>query len=314
MQISKIQKNLWKTTFWFIILIFLIHPVLSQNISQSEQMDKGLFTGVLNTLSSAKSEGDNTIEDLLAQGERLLSNNSFLEATSAFEKILLEDPESPEGWLGLARAQSGLGNNDEALDSVDESLFRDSGSWQGYLLRGSILTTLSRYPEAVSSYEQALNINETDPVTWNGYGVALYWNGSYDLSLKALNQSLAIQPENPSAYYWEGLVHLKQENSEAALSSLNRSLSLDSHFVEVYLVISDVYEQDNQYDNALSVIASGIDNNLASFPLWKKKGLILEELRRENEASDAYRKALVLYPNDTEVTLRLSQITGGSDV
>jgi tetratricopeptide (TPR) repeat protein len=90
------------------------------------------------------------------------------------------------------------------------------------------------------------------------------------------------------------------------------AVSADPHFIEAYLAISDLYNTSETLENALEIITDGIEKNPSSFELWKRKGMLLEELNRAAEARDAYQEALRLNPDDNDIRSRLSAITGGS--
>ncbi len=299
---------------WCGLLLVIIPSALCDNSSPPESIDKGLFTGVLNTLTTGYSRSDGTADDLLAEGERFLLNGSFSEATRAFDQVLQADPDSSPGWLGLARAQSGAGEQEQALISLEEFLFRHPDEWQGYLLQGTILTSLQKYPDAVASYEKALELNTTDALAWAGYGAALYGTGSYEDARDACQQSLSLRPDLPSAHYWEGKSLFMLGDETGALSSLNHTVSIDPGFIEAYLVISDLYERSGKGDDALVVITTGLIANPSSFLLWKEKGRLLEDLNRRTEAHHAYEQALSLNPNDSEIRQRLTNISDGSEL
>ncbi|MCA1917141.1 tetratricopeptide repeat protein [Methanospirillum hungatei] len=299
---------------WCGLLLVIIPSALCDNTSSPESIDKGLFTGVLNTLNTGYSGSGGTADDLLAEGERLLLNGSFSDATRAFDKVLETDPDSSSGWLGLARAQSGAGEQEQALISLDEFLFRHPDAWQGYLLQGTILTSLQKYQDAVASYKKALELNSTDALAWAGYGAALYGTGSYEDARDACQQSLSLRPDLPSAHYWEGKSLYMLGDETGALSSLNQTVSIDPGFIEAYLAISDLYARSGKGDDALVVISTGLDRNPSSFLLWKEKGRLLEDLNRRSEAHYAYEQALSLNPDDSDVRQRMTNISLGSEL
>ena len=294
------------------LLLLVIPSALSENSSSPESIDKGLFTGVLSTLSTGYSGSDATVDGLLADGERFLLNGSFSDASRVFDQVLQADPDSSAGWLGLARAQSGSGDQEQALESVEEFLFRHPDAWQGYLLQGTILTSLQKYEDAVVSYEKALEKNSTDPLSWAGYGAALYGNGRFQDARDACQKSLTLHPDLPSAYYWEGKSRFMLGDESGALKSLNQTVTLDSRFIEAYLAISDIYDTTGRQEDALLAIIAGLDANPSSFLLWKEKGLLLEDLDRISEAHEAYEQALGLNPDDSDVRQRLTNISDGS--
>ncbi|HOJ97679.1 MAG TPA: tetratricopeptide repeat protein [Methanospirillum sp.] len=296
---------------WCCFSLLCITPVLGENTSTPGSIDKGLFTGVLNTLTTETFGNGTSAESLITEGERLLQNGSFPEAARVFGEVLDTYPDSFEGWLGLARAQSGSGDQEQALASIDEFLFLHPDAWQGYILQGTILTSLSRYPEAVASYEKGLLLNDTDPFAWAGYGTALYGNGSYEKARDACQKSLNLLPGTPSAHYWEGRSRFRLGDKAGALKSLNMAVSADPYFIEAYLAISDLYEKSENLKNAVQIITDGIEKNPSSYELWKRKGILLEEMNRTNEAQDAYQEALRINPDDGDIRERLSAITGG---
>jgi tetratricopeptide (TPR) repeat protein len=276
----------------------------------SEGVDKGLFTGMLNTVTSGSYGSGERIENLIPEGEQKYEMGLYKEAIEIYNKILDRDPDSVTGWLGLAKAQSASGFYENALNSVHELLFRDPENWHGYLLQGAVFSSLSRNSEAVEAYQKALDINETDPYTWAGYGAALCGIGSYDLARDACRKSQELNGSLPSAYYWEGLAASRQDENDYALSRMNTTISLDPSFIEAYVITSEIREKNRDISTALDIISEGLIKNKESFRLWTRKGELLEKLARNDEAILAYTEALRLNPENTIVRERLEKLTG----
>lgn len=100
---------------------------------------------------------------LLYRGESLLQRGAYAEAKQPLQELRDSFGGSKfaaQGGFDLAQAMAGLGENDAALATIDKTL-SDSGVDAGLktalrLLKGSVLGSLKRYPEAQTTVRDLL--------------------------------------------------------------------------------------------------------------------------------------------------------------
>ncbi|MHB8078430.1 MAG: tetratricopeptide repeat protein [Candidatus Krumholzibacteriia bacterium] len=130
-----LQANYARVGIGLLIVIALIFGVRFMQQGQARAAQKASF--------------------LLFQGESLLQRGAFAEAKKPLQELRDSFGGSkfaPQAGFDLAQAQTALGENDAALATLDKILAGNSGdaSLKAALqmLKGSVLGSLKRYPEA----------------------------------------------------------------------------------------------------------------------------------------------------------------------
>ncbi|MGB7445402.1 MAG: tetratricopeptide repeat protein [Coleofasciculaceae cyanobacterium] len=67
--------------------------------------------------------------------------------------------------------------------------------------RGNELFKLGLYEEAISSYDQPLEIKPDFYEAWNNRGIALGQLGQYEEAIASLNKALEFKPDHAEAVY-----------------------------------------------------------------------------------------------------------------
>lgn len=100
---------------------------------------------------------------LLFQGESLLQRGAFVQAKGPLQQLRDDFGGSkfgPQGGFDLAQAQTALGENDAALATIDKVLaggVKDASLKTALgMLRGSVLGSLKRFPEAQAAVNDVL--------------------------------------------------------------------------------------------------------------------------------------------------------------
>lgn len=68
-----------------------------------------------------------------------------------------------------------------------------------FVARGTSLFNLGRYPEALSAYNKATELNPADAAAWNGVGASYHNLGREQEAMRTYQRSLEIDPENTYA-------------------------------------------------------------------------------------------------------------------
>ncbi|HEY6001030.1 MAG TPA: tetratricopeptide repeat protein [bacterium] len=114
------------------------------------------------------------IDDLIAEGQRLLSQTKFEEAAAAFTSALAATPDNPTLLASRGAALIALGRHDEAFADFDRAVALAPDNARLYYRRGMGRMAQQQFEAAVADFTKAI---ERDPQ----YGVAFYSRGmAYD--------------------------------------------------------------------------------------------------------------------------------------
>ena len=114
---------------------------------------------------------------------------------------------------------------DRSLEAYDKSLFLNPNNAFTVSLRGCTFLYLGRVDDAISSFEQAKQLNPRfDLADW-GLGEALFMAKHYTTALEATNRLIG-QESNPSVVLLRAAVHARLERYEEAAEETSRLLKL----------------------------------------------------------------------------------------
>src|SRR5260370_15833157 len=160
-----------------------------------------------------------------------------------------------------------------------------------------------RYPEALSAYEEAIQLDSNNSGAYVGKGDCLRQLGNYRLAILAYEQAISIDPSNSSAYVGSGYTLLELgEYSRASLAYV-QAIRLNPKNASAYNVAGQTLYSQRRFREALQAFDDAIrlaqeDNNIAGF--HNNRGKALLELERYQEALDAFVLALQFKPGNTK--------------
>lgn len=100
-------------------------------------------------------------------------------------------------------------------------------------------------------------------------------------------------------HYEEGLRMYRSGDYQASLKELNRSLYLDATRIDAYLLRADVWEKANRKENALTDVETALLLQPDSRELTFRKGLLLFQLSRWEDALSTFQRVLRLPAGET---------------
>ncbi|WP_051036398.1 tetratricopeptide repeat protein [Pleurocapsa sp. PCC 7327] len=168
------------------------------------------------------------------------------------------------------------GEYKEAIAKYDQILASDGNYYQAWTNRGYALAGLRDYNKMLDSCTTAAIIEPKAVYAWNCQGEALHNLKQYEQAIAAFNKAIAIEPDDP--VFWinksESLLGLK--HSEEALATIEQAIE-----------ILEKIQQEN-----------GSNSMIREFSVaWSSKARALKEDRRDEEALDAYNRALEYSPD-----------------
>jgi len=204
-------------------------------------------------------------------------------------------------WLDRSIAFRSLGLAENALAAADRGLalrpsrrkVENSKLWQ---VRGLALVELDRRPEALGSYDRALQLNSREPSLWASKGGALSELDRYQEALECYDRCLKIAPDYATAWRNKAstLSHLERyEESAAAFQRAARLLPHDAELLTNWAILLDRQER---FPEALE----RVDEALRVAPRyargWHTRGNILAHTARPDDALVCYDRAVQIAP------------------
>lgn len=231
--------------------------------------------------------------------------------------------DSPEYMIGQNLVA--LGNLTGAISWYDKALEKVSENIYTHLGKGEALEKLGRYNDALKSYDNALNINSTDPTalsnketllnflsknhqsksetgkplyqgplenTLGSQASAAYDLGNYSEAIKYFDLMLKSDPNNTNALIFKGNALHALGNFEAAIDVYDKVLDVDSNNSMALNNKGLVLSKLGNYSESIKFYDRALLSDPSGFNIHNNKGYSLFKLGKVDEAITSTSKAI----------------------
>lgn len=180
--------------------------------------------------------------------------------------------------------QAALNIFDKAIDLKPQS----SLAWSG---KGDALSLLERYPQALKAYAKASELNSNNAENWKKQGNIWYRLEKYPNAIAAYDRALELEQKDGEIYNRRGQALYQLQQYQEALAMQESALEIDRLEAQYLGDRAANLLKLGQYYDALSSFnrVQAIEPN--SLQLWQDKFLVLEALKRPQEAERVFREA-----------------------
>lgn len=166
--------------------------------------------------------------------------------------------------------------------------------------KGSSLSSIGKYEEAIECFNEALKIHPEIDKFWSNKGHALGEIGKLDEALKCFDSALEINSKNALTWGNKGSIFHKMGQFDKAIECFNKALELDLRLEGAWYNKGESFEKLGKYDEALECYNKGLGLSPKFHTTWNSKGLCLAKLDRFGEAIKCFTKAIELNPQSTD--------------
>ena len=155
----------------------------------------------------------------------------------------------------------------------------------------------SKVPEAITLFENALQVDATNFDALNGLITLYAKSQQLDKAHAQVDQALKTYPNMAALHYLKAQVYGYQQNATSVQAELNRAIELDQNYLPAYSALASLYINSKQQDLAIAeyqkIIARRPDNAMP----YTLIGILEFERKNYEAAAENYRKALEKDPN-----------------
>jgi len=237
----------------------------------------------------------------------LLKLEKFSQAVIYFEKLLENDPQHVDG-SNIINCYQKLGMYNEMIFYINQFLDVD--------VNANILNNIGRvcldeydFNGALYFFEQAIELESTEPIFWTNKGMA--YNGliKFEQSIECFNQALQLDHSNKNAIAHKSVALFGLEKYDEIISFLDTFFEIkplhkqtvkDSNQLVLIQHLAVAFGKTGKFENALkhyNQYLTVVPNDKDSL---RSKADTLSSLLRFNEALIIYEKYLKLEPYDPE--------------
>jgi len=148
----------------------------------------------MRTTASYELFPDAPSERAMARARYLAREGRIAEAEKAYRDVLAGNPELKVCWAECFELLRGNGRTQDALRLAEAARAQFGDSAFPLALMGAALVDLERYREALSTLEQAVELDPDLALVWHELGYAAFRLGDRNRALLALDRAFALEP------------------------------------------------------------------------------------------------------------------------
>ncbi|HUI91425.1 MAG TPA: tetratricopeptide repeat protein [Chitinivibrionales bacterium] len=272
-------------------------------------MKKATFTFILSVLYGAvmlavPAQGQNSVEELMSQGNNLLKNGASTEAASVYKKILAKEPRNFEAqanlafaylqaerydkaiaeynraisldsrnaecWANLGFAYEKTGKSSKAADCISKSVELNPSNVEARMNLAAMYENAGAWDKAIAHYEAAIKTDAKRGDAYSGVARCMTEKGNIAGAKKYCQEAIANDPNNADAHWQLGNILWKKENKQAeALKEYETSVKLDENSQIFYENLALLQDDMGKKDEALAT--------------WKKYLIYLNDAMKKEE-------------------------------
>ncbi len=128
--------------------------------------------------------------------------------------LLEKHPNYIEAWELLAHLLSGMEERQDDLQEVVNRLLElDPNSVSALRALASGYYNRDKYDEAIGIYQDIVDRNPNDSLSWDQLAHTLQWAKRYEESLKCWKRKLELKPDDSRSTYWINTLERQLSNS-----------------------------------------------------------------------------------------------------
>ena len=231
---------------------------------------------------------------LYFKSEALLNLDRDDEALQTIEESIKLDDKNDFAWSIKGEILHGLDRQDESLKAYENALeHTEEGDDDiaNILWMADLLSNLERHDDALKEYEKALKQDPNSIEGWFGKADGLLELGDSRASIIACEKGLAIDRDDIDLVIHYGILMLEIDNYEKALKYFDKAIILDSSDELAWYNKACALAKLNQKEEALDAltVATGIDSENKEFMKDEKD---LENIKNEERFTRLLKQSL----------------------
>jgi tetratricopeptide (TPR) repeat protein len=187
---------------------------------------------------------------------------SWATAKETWLKVTSLDADEPTGWIGLAEAETALGEFDAATNHFQIAIDLAPQRAEPHLRLAELYEAQGLPQEALQSYMNCLNIDNDHAHALLRIASLQRDRGQLTQAIVRLDRVLELTPDDPTAFLERALAHRDNGQHKLAMADFRKALELQPDRHDIKLELALLMEATQQNDEARRLV----DEVLASSP------------------------------------------------
>ena len=199
-------------------------------------------------------------------------------------------------WSNKGSSLSSLARYEDAISCYDKALKLDPRYALAWSNKGGSLHNLGRNEEAIRCYDKALKLDPRNAVAWSNKGVSLGNLGRPEEAIRCYDEALELDPGNAATWTNKGNSLDSLGRPEEAIRCYDKALELDPHNATAWTNKGLSLHNPGHYEEEICCYDKALKLDPHCTVAWYDKGNSLGNLGRDEDAILCYDKALELDP------------------
>ena len=220
--------------------------------------------------------------ELLEESVKYLHQNQLDKAETSLGILLQSNPTHAHALYNLSYIQHCQGNNQPALEAIDQCLRLNPNNANAHNIKGSILLQLQHIKDAIKTLEHAIRIQPNNTDILHNLSFAYMQNSRFKEALLLVQKRLKQNPANHAALNLMGSIYIKTQQYEQAIRCYEKILKKDPYHINATENLVIAYIHKGQSPKALSLLLHYLKKNPNRISLYSKL-VMLKTFNKNNE-------------------------------
>jgi tetratricopeptide (TPR) repeat protein len=233
---------------------------------------------------------DQSLIDLLEQGDQFAKQKQFAEAIDAYTKSIDRRSNFEPSYVARAQVQAKLKDYGGALKDFDKAIALNPNDVDALIDRAGVQTELVQYEKALADYGYALNLDPKNNRALYNRSRLYAQRKEYDNAIEDLDLSISIDPTRPLDWNNRCYIQLLKGELARALPDCNRSIAIKGNDATSFDTRGLVFLKMGRLDEALADYNAALKlNPLLPESLYGRS--IVKREKKNSRGSEQDRKA-----------------------
>ena len=239
---------------------------------------------------------------LLLKADDLINFRSQAKEVISLTNSALDFQKTDFGYFLRARAQSYLGNSDQALQDFTESILINPNLSAAFYYRGIEYMNRDDNKEAIRDFKELENITGGDSRGYVMQGRAYDQLGSEDKAIYYFDEAINFDPDNALAYLLRGGIKLRKEIFSSAIKDFNKAIEIEPDNHLAYRSKGSALQDLGDYMGSIMNFQKSIELKPSS-EAYYLLGLSYDDLEQYDLALEAKTNAIEVGNNNAKIYL-----------
>ena len=133
------------------------------------------------------------------------------------------------------------------LENVTNTSHREKNKFKLLHLKGMVLYNLKKYNDAVSSFEQCIELKPNDANLYYHKGLSLFFTKKYKEALECFTKAYGLDNTLQNSLYYKGKCNMKLGNNQEAIDIYSKVISGNTYNSDILLSLGNCFFNEKKY-------------------------------------------------------------------